>query len=265
MEDDKEWYLVDRLTCDDIRLCGVSNGVTSLDIDRITALKLECTGDFRNKDAVTFKYKNEKYISFSQLVFSDFGAAYLFFRTCKKQIINTNTRCSHFERILIRRVLAKSRDEALSLPPSDTHGRDSVVLADFPKATWFDCNTLKPVKYEKYITTDLSELAELIQKTKPHDLVKRLVDGFSPLGFCLVAADGYSAFEFRKPDSPLTIAVHGGEGGATLSWVRLDSFNIPDNDKRYLLRHRPAEVEYESFSDRDEFWQKIWSLNDVKH
>lgn len=263
MKSDKEWYVVEQLCCDDERLCGVSNGVASLGINRIAALKLECLDNSHSKNAVTFKDNQGKHISFTQYAFSDFGAAFLYFKTRKKQIINTNSSDQHFERILIRRVLAESIDDALSLPPSDTHGRECLTLADFPKWTWFNCTTSQSLTYEISIATTATtraELDELIQKSKPHDLLYRLVTGFTPLGFSLVASDGCMTFEFRHLNSNLRLFVRGAEGGVSLIWTDLQDFDFSEINKRYFYKNIPDGVEYDSFSDRDAFWERVNNL-----
>ena len=110
------------------------------------------------------------------------------------------------------------------------------------------------------LITTTAELDKLIQEAKPYDLVYRLVTGFTPLGFCLVACDGYITFEFRKPNSNLRIFVRGAEGGVSLLWTELQDFDFSEIDKRYFYQNIPDGVEYSSFCDRDKFWEKINSV-----
>lgn len=105
----------------------------------------------------------------------------------------------------------------------------------------------------------LAQIIEEEQQNK-NSLAHRLITGFAPFGFSLVATDDWTIYEFKKPDSAMRFIIKGGEGGVFLIWTELEEFNFMSVEKYEFFINIPDGISCDSFSDSEEFWQKISDL-----
>ncbi|MBW6503777.1 hypothetical protein K0B90_05825 [bacterium] len=130
----QEWYVVECRSCDDEVLCPDTVPIPNKHFDKLHLDACELTIESVVGASATLRHKNGGTMILNQTLFRDFNAAIMFFEYYKGLIIGSRFP-SNYEKLILRRVIARSRSKAFVLPPN-SYDLEAVDLVRFPETHW---------------------------------------------------------------------------------------------------------------------------------
>jgi len=130
----RDWYVVEWRTCFEEKLCtdafsappDFGFGKDSLSAHHLTI------GNKSSRGASLW-HQGDRKINITQIVFDDLAAAMLYFERTK-QLFPFG---EGFHKAYLWRIVARSREKAIVLPPEQYISREGAVLQEFPPHLWF--------------------------------------------------------------------------------------------------------------------------------
>lgn len=133
---ERDWYIVEWRACSEDSLCSTAFAAPAgFGFSKSTLSAHKLVINLSRENGAVLRHESGGEISIDQTAFENLDAARLHFESLKRLFPFRND--FPFQKLYLWRVVARSRRNALTVPPSQYSSKDGQVLLQYPEQLWF--------------------------------------------------------------------------------------------------------------------------------
>lgn len=132
----KEWYVVEWRRCSDKNICDVAFSSPVFGYDKVSLDAHNLHIERASHDGANLRHAAGGEIRISQEAFGDIDAAHMYFDQIK-HLFEASDSDVPYQKLYLWRIVARSREKALTVPPEKYASKDGRVLLECPERFWY--------------------------------------------------------------------------------------------------------------------------------